>query len=67
VRQDATLSGQLGTAAGVTVRRCRKRPVTLIRTGHTGQIHAHPQDLHDVTAGSSGYCGGDYLCTAKKG
>jgi subtilase family serine protease len=36
-------------------------------TFHTGQIYAHPQDLNDVTVGSNGYCGGDYLCTAKKG
>jgi subtilase family serine protease len=36
-------------------------------TFHTGQIYAHPQFLHDVTVGSNGYCGGDYLCTAKKG
>jgi subtilase family serine protease len=36
-------------------------------TFHTGQIYAHPQFLHDVIFGSNGYCGGDYLCTAKKG
>ena len=36
-------------------------------TFHTGQIYAHPQDLNDVTVGSNGFCGGDYLCTAKKG
>ena len=36
-------------------------------TFHTGQIYAHPQFLHDVTVGSNGYCGGDYLCTARKG
>ncbi|HEY3954190.1 MAG TPA: S53 family peptidase [Streptosporangiaceae bacterium] len=36
-------------------------------TFRTGQIYVHPQYLHDVTAGSNGYCGGDYLCTAKKG
>jgi subtilase family serine protease len=36
-------------------------------TFHTGEIYAHPQFLHDVTVGSNGYCGGDYLCTAKKG
>jgi subtilase family serine protease len=36
-------------------------------TFHTGEIYAHSQFLHDVTVGSNGYCGGDYLCTAKKG
>jgi subtilase family serine protease len=36
-------------------------------TFHTSMIYAHPQFLNDVTVGSNGYCGGDYLCTAKKG
>ena len=36
-------------------------------TFHTAEIYGHPQFLHDVTVGSNGYCGGDYLCTAKKG
>jgi subtilase family serine protease len=30
-------------------------------------LYAHHQDLHDVTTGSNGTCGGSYLCTAKKG
>ncbi|HEY1914645.1 MAG TPA: S53 family peptidase [Streptosporangiaceae bacterium] len=33
----------------------------------TGWLYSHPQDLNDVTVGSNGFCGGDYLCTAKKG
>jgi subtilase family serine protease len=36
-------------------------------TFHTAGIYRHPQFLNDVTVGSNGYCGGDYLCTAKKG
>jgi subtilase family serine protease len=36
-------------------------------TFHTAAIYGHPQFLNDVTVGSNGYCGGDYLCTAKKG
>jgi hypothetical protein len=36
-------------------------------TFSTGTIYAHPRDLHDVVFGSNGYCGGDYLCTAKPG
>jgi subtilase family serine protease len=34
---------------------------------HTAELYGHPQYLNDVTVGSNGYCGGDYLCTAKKG
>ena len=30
-------------------------------------IYAHRGHLHDVVAGSIGFCGGDYLCTSKKG
>lgn len=30
-------------------------------------LYAHHQDLHDVTSGSNGSCGGSYLCTARKG
>jgi subtilase family serine protease len=36
-------------------------------TFHTGELYSHPQFLNDVTVGSNGYCGGDYLCTAKVG
>jgi subtilase family serine protease len=36
-------------------------------TFRTAWLYAHPQFLNDVTVGSNGYCGGDYLCTAKKG
>ena len=30
-------------------------------------IYWHRSGLHDVVGGSNGYCGGDYLCNAKKG
>ena len=33
----------------------------------TGQLYTHGADLNDVTSGFNGYCGGDYLCNAKKG
>lgn len=36
-------------------------------TFHTGRLYSHGADLNDVTVGSNGFCGGDYLCTAKKG
>ena len=36
-------------------------------TFQTGHLYTHGSDLYDVTFGSNGYCGGDYLCTAKKG
>jgi hypothetical protein len=36
-------------------------------TFHTAWLYSHPQFLNDVTVGSNGFCGGDYLCTAKKG
>ncbi len=36
-------------------------------TFHTSRLYSHGADLNDVTAGSNGFCGGDYLCTAKKG
>ena len=36
-------------------------------TFHTGRLYRNPADLNDVTSGSNGYCGGDYLCNAKKG
>lgn len=29
--------------------------------------HTHPHTLYDVAAGSNGFCGGTYLCTAKQG
>lgn len=42
------------------------------RAGHarsftTGNLYAHRGSLYDVVGGSNGFCGGDYLCTAKKG
>jgi subtilase family serine protease len=36
-------------------------------TFHTGRLYRNPADLNDVTSGSNGYCGDDYLCNAKKG
>jgi subtilase family serine protease len=30
-------------------------------------IYRHRSGLHDVVGGSNGYCGGDYLCNAKRG
>lgn len=46
----------------------------IARAGHTKSygttaawIYQHRTWFHDVTSGSNGYCGGDYLCTAKKG
>lgn len=36
-------------------------------TFHTSRLYSHGADLNDVTVGSNGFCGGDYLCTAKKG
>jgi subtilase family serine protease len=36
-------------------------------TFHTARLYSHGADLYDVTVGSNGYCGGDYLCTARKG
>jgi subtilase family serine protease len=30
-------------------------------------IYAHQSGLQDVVGGSNGFCGGDYLCTGKKG
>ena len=35
--------------------------------GDASWIYAHPAGLHDVVGGSNGFCGGDYLCTARKG
>jgi subtilase family serine protease len=32
-----------------------------------GYAYAHTTSLFDVTKGSNGYCGNDYLCTAKPG
>ena len=37
------------------------------RTFRPSQLYGHAAYLNDVTFGSNGYCGGDYLCTAKKG
>jgi hypothetical protein len=36
-------------------------------TFRAGRLYQLPAYLNDVTAGSNGYCGNDYLCTAKKG
>jgi subtilase family serine protease len=36
-------------------------------TFHTSRLYSHGADLNDVTAGSNGFCGGDYLCTGKPG
>ncbi len=33
----------------------------------TARLYSHGANLNDVTSGSNGYCGGDYLCTARKG
>ena len=30
-------------------------------------LYAHQSGLQDVVGGANGFCGGDYLCTAKKG
>ena len=30
-------------------------------------VYTHRSGLKDVTGGSNGYCGGDYLCTGTKG
>jgi hypothetical protein len=35
--------------------------------GDASWIYAHPAALNDVVGGSNGYCGGDYLCNAKRG
>ncbi|MGH3503326.1 MAG: S8 family serine peptidase, partial [Nocardioidaceae bacterium] len=34
---------------------------------HTRRIYQHKQALNDVIGGSNGFCGGDYLCTGKRG
>ena len=46
----------------------------IARAGHAksygttaGRIYRHRSWFHDIRSGSNGYCGGDYLCTAKKG
>ncbi|PWJ26519.1 subtilase family protein [Branchiibius hedensis] len=46
----------------------------IARAGHSksygttaGRIYRHRSWFHDIRSGSNGYCGGDYLCTAKKG
>ena len=36
-------------------------------TFRTVSIYNHSADLWDVVGGSNGFCGGDYLCTGKKG
>ena len=33
----------------------------------TGFAYKHTSSVLDVVGGSNGYCGNDYLCTAKKG
>ena len=35
--------------------------------GNASYLYAHRSGLRDVTSGSNGFCGGDYLCTAKPG
>lgn len=35
--------------------------------GDASYIYAHASGLKDVVGGSNGFCGGDYLCTGKKG
>jgi subtilase family serine protease len=44
---------------------------TIARSGqeidNAGYIYAHTAALYDPVGGSNGYCGGDYLCTGKKG
>ena len=37
------------------------------RLDRAAWIYWHRSGLHDVIGGSNGYCGGDYLCNAKKG
>jgi subtilase family serine protease len=37
------------------------------RLDRAAWIYRHRSGLHDVIGGSNGYCGGDYLCNAKKG
>lgn len=37
------------------------------RLDKAGWIYWHRSGLHDVVGGSNGYCGGDYLCNARKG
>jgi subtilase family serine protease len=45
----------------------------LALAGHTDRyddaspLYAHPESFFDVTSGSNGYCGGDYLCTGLPG
>ena len=43
----------------------------ITRSGHeiddAGYIYAHASALYDPVVGSNGYCGNDYLCTAKLG
>jgi hypothetical protein len=36
-------------------------------TDDAARVYATPKALWDVVGGSNGYCGGDYLCTAKRG
>ncbi len=36
-------------------------------TFKTRRLYHHKRRLYDVVGGSNGFCGGDYLCTAKKG
>jgi subtilase family serine protease len=35
--------------------------------GNASWIYAHRAAFYDVVGGSNGYCGGDYLCTGKRG
>lgn len=46
----------------------------IARAGHAkyygtsaARIYQHQASFYDIKSGNNGYCGGDYLCTAKKG
>lgn len=46
----------------------------IARAGHStsygtsaARLYQHRSSFNDITSGTNGYCGGDYLCTAKKG
>ncbi|GAA1658231.1 S53 family peptidase [Fodinicola feengrottensis] len=43
----------------------------IARSGHVitdaQPVYAHPSAFFDVVGGSNGFCGGDYLCTGKRG
>ncbi len=37
------------------------------RINNASSLYAHHRSLFDVTGGSNGFCGGDYLCTGRPG